>query len=83
MTRKQTAALAVAALFGSTLFAIAGEAKGVITMIDADTRMIVLEDGSTWIAGVEVDLEGLATGDTIRVVYTDGTTTLTEVTGVE
>ncbi|WP_375565742.1 DUF1344 domain-containing protein [Oceaniradius stylonematis] len=83
MTNKLTAALAGGALLASTIFAIAGEGQGVIASIDPETRMIVLEDGSSWLAADEVVLAGLAPGDTISVVYTDGTTTLTEVTKVE
>lgn len=83
MTNKLTAALAGGALLASAIFAIAGEGQGVIASIDPDTRMIVLEDGSSWLAAEEVELAGLAPGDTINVVYTDGTTTLTEVTKVE
>lgn len=83
MKRKLTAALAATALLASAHLAAAGEGEGVIASVDPDTRTIVLEDGSTWMAAEEVDLAGLAPGDTIRVVYTDGTTTLTEVTKVE
>lgn len=83
MTNKLTAALAGGALLASAIFAVAGEGQGVIASIDPETRMIVLEDGSSWLAADEVDLAGLAPGDTISVVYTDGTTTLTEVTKVE
>lgn len=83
MTKKLTAMLAAGALLGSSLFAIAGEGQGIIAQIDMDTRTIVLEDGSAWLAAEEVELASLAPGDTIQVVYTDGTTTLTEVTKVE
>ncbi|WP_349362555.1 MAG: DUF1344 domain-containing protein [Roseitalea porphyridii] len=83
MKRTLTAAMAAAALMGTALYAHAGEGEGVVASIDPETRMVVLEDGSTWTAAEEVDLSGVAPGDTISVVYTDGTTTLTEVTKVE
>ena len=83
MTNKLTAMIAATALLGTTMIASAGEGQGVIADMDPATRMIILEDGSSWMAAEEVDLSGLAPGDTINVVYTDGTTTLTEVTKVE
>ena len=75
--------LAAAMLLGSAMFAWAGEGQGVIASIDPETRTIMLEDGSTWVADAAVSLDGLTAGDTINVVFTDGTTTLTEVTKVE
>ncbi len=78
-----SAFLVGATLVGSSLFAFAGEGEGVIAALDAATRMVTLEDGSTWVAGEAVDITGLAVGDSIKVIYEDGTTTLTEVTKVE
>lgn len=83
MTKKLTAMIAATALLGSAMMAGAGEGQGVIAELDPGTRMIILEDGSSWMAADEVDLSSLAPGDTINVVYTDGTTTLTEITKVE
>ena len=70
-------------LIGSAIAAVAGEGQGVVASVDPVTRTIVLEDGSAWQAADTVDIEGLAAGDTIAVVYEDGTTILTEVTKVE
>lgn len=61
----------------------AGEGQGVIASIALDSRMIMLEDGSIWFASEVIDLEGLAAGDTIAVVYDDGTTNLTAVEKVQ
>ena len=72
-----------ATLVGSSIFAFAGEGEGVIASVDAATRTIVLEDGSTWVAAENIDISMLAAGDAIKVVYEDGTTMLTEVMKVE
>ncbi|MEL6437065.1 MAG: DUF1344 domain-containing protein [Pseudomonadota bacterium] len=72
-----------ASLTGISFHAFAGEGQGVIATVDPETRTIVLEDGSQWVAADGIDMEGLAAGDTIAVVFEDGTTTLTEVTKVE
>ena len=70
-------------LIGSAIASAAGEGQGVVASIDPVTRTIVLEDGSAWQAADTVDIEALAPGDAIAVVYEDGTTILTEVTKVE
>ena len=83
MKKWVSAVLAGTMLAGSSLFAVAGEGEGVIASVDAATRTIILEDGSTWVASENVDISELASGDAIKVVYEDGTTMLTEVTKVE
>lgn len=83
MKKYLTAALVSATLIGGAFPVFAGEGEGVVATIDSETRTVVLEDGSTWTAAEDVDIEGLAAGDMIKVVYEDGTTTLTSVEKVE
>jgi Protein of unknown function (DUF1344) len=79
MKKLVSAALAGAIFAGSAFAALAGEGEGVVASVDTATRTIVLEDGSSWVAGDEVDLEAVAAGDAIKVIYEDGTTTVTSV----
>jgi membrane protein implicated in regulation of membrane protease activity len=74
MKKLVSAALAGAILAGSSFAALAGEGEGVVASVDEATRTIMLEDGSTWTAGDDVDLTALAAGDAIKVTYEDGTT---------
>ena len=83
MRKSLTSALAGLMLMAAPLAASAGEGEGVISDINLETRMIVLEDGSNWVAAETVDLRALAPGDRISVIYEDGTTILTQVTKVE
>ena len=75
--------LAGATLIGSTILAFAGEGQGVIETIDLDNRMITLTDGSEWQAEEGVSLDGLVAGDSILVVFEDGTSNLISVTKSE
>ena len=72
--------LAGATLIGSSIFAFAGEGEGIIDTIDIDTRTITLADGSKWEVEDDIDLGGLVPGDTIYVIFEDGTTRLISVT---
>jgi hypothetical protein len=83
MKKLVSAALAGAMLVGSVFAALAGQAEGVVADVDMATRTILLEDGSSWVAGENIDLESIAAGDTIRVSYDDGTATATAVEKVE
>ena len=76
MKQLVTAMFAGAMLAGSIFAASAGEAEGIVESIDMATRTIVLADGSSWTASEAIDIAALAPGDTIRVTYEDGTTTL-------
>jgi len=79
MKKIVTAILAGVAMTATAFASLAGEGEGVIASVDAETRTIVLQDGSTWTAADDVDLAALAPGDAIKVVYEDGTTVLTSV----
>jgi len=78
-----SAALAGVMLTGTVFAAFAGEGEGVVAAVDPATRMLTLEDGSTWTAAEGVDLESLAPGDAVMVTYEDGTTTVTAVEKTE
>ncbi|MEL6203559.1 MAG: copper-binding protein [Pseudomonadota bacterium] len=75
--------LAGATLIGSTILAFAGEGQGVIETIDLDNRTITLTDGSEWQVEESVSLDGLVAGDSILVVFEDGTSNLISVTKSE
>lgn len=79
MKKLFSAALVGAMLAGSAFSVFAGEAEGIVATVDEATRTVVLEDGSSWLAADDIDLTGIAAGDTIKVTYDDGTTTLTSV----
>ncbi|GAB4355522.1 MAG: hypothetical protein Kow0026_14740 [Oricola sp.] len=79
MKKLVSAALAGVMLTGSVFAALAGESEGVVASVDPATRTITLEDGSAWTAADGVDIEALAAGDTVKVTYEDGTTTVTAV----
>ena len=68
-----------ATLIGSSLFAFAGEGEGIIDTINLDTRTITLADGSKWEVDDGIDLDNLVTGDTIYVIFEDGTSRLISV----
>jgi len=83
MKKLVSAALAGVMLTGSVFAALAGEGEGVVASVDPTTRTITLEDGSTWTAAEDIDIEALAAGDAVKVTYDDGTTTVTAVEKAE
>lgn len=74
-----SAALVSASVLGATLPVFAGEGEGVVAAIEPATGTIMLEDGTAWTVSENVDVSTLAVGDSIKVTYEDGTTTLTGV----
>lgn len=83
MKKTVTAFLVGAALVATPLTAFAGEGQGVIESIDPATRTIILQDGTTWVAAEEINLDELMSGDAVTVEFEDGTTNLTSVEKVE
>lgn len=83
MKKLVSAALAGVMLTGTVFAAFAGEGEGVVASVDPATRTITLEDGSTWTAAESVDIAALAAGDSVKVTYDDGTTTVTAVEKAE
>lgn len=68
-----------AAIAAFTTGAFAGVMEGKVQSVDPATRTIVLEDGSSYVAGDGVAIEELAAGDAVMVTYDDGTNNATAV----
>lgn len=83
MKKLIAAALVTASLAGASMPAFAGEGEGVVASVDAVTRTIMLEDGSTWTVAEDVDISALAPGAKIKVTYDDGTTNVTALETME
>lgn len=79
MKKLLSAALVSASVLGATVPGFAGEGEGVVAAIEPATGTIMLEDGTAWTVGADVDVTALAVGDSIKVTYEDGTTVLTSV----
>ncbi|MCI5074302.1 DUF1344 domain-containing protein [Oricola sp.] len=77
MNKLVSIALAGAVFAGSAVAALAGTAQGVVESIDPATRTLVLEDGTKWVLGAEIDVEAIEAGDTIEVAFEDGTNMVT------
>ncbi|NMG40611.1 DUF1344 domain-containing protein [Chelativorans sp. ZYF759] len=75
--KKFVATLAAsAAMIG---FAYAGEAEGTVASVDAETSMITLETGETFVAQDGVDIGMIAPGSQVRITYDDDTMEATDV----
>lgn len=74
-----TAAAATAFLAGS---ALAAEVEGTVKTFDPATKMLMLESGEAFVLP-DGATAAPQTGQTVKVVYNDGTTDATEVTVVE
>lgn len=75
--RKYVVALAATAAFAG--YAYAGEAEGVVSSVDPDTRTITLESGQSYVAQEGVEIDTVTTGSTVRITYDDATMEATEV----
>jgi hypothetical protein len=67
--RKILAAAAVASFFA--VAAYAGEVEGTVQGVDVDTRTILLEDGTSYVAAESIDLDGIEVGSRVKVTYDD------------
>lgn len=83
MKRLVSATLATALVSASAFAALAGVSEGVVAGVDLNARTVILQDGTAWQAGADVDLSQVEIGDTIQVTYDDGTMQLTAVEKVE
>ncbi|MFZ2101886.1 MAG: DUF1344 domain-containing protein [Oricola sp.] len=71
--------IAVAATLVATVSVFAGEVEGVVKEVNAETRIVMLEDGASYTAAEGVDLAAVAAGDKVKVTFDDGTTNATAV----
>ena len=67
--KKTLAALAIAAVIGAPLGAVAGEKEGKITKWETTTRTVTFDDGSTYQFNETVKTESLKEGSRIKVTY--------------
>lgn len=74
------AALAAAMFLSGAQASFAAQSEGVVASVDTETRIIVLEDGTSWTAAEGVDLSGIEAGDTIEITYDEGGSVATAVT---
>jgi hypothetical protein len=79
--KKVLAALSTAVLLGFAGSALAEEASGKITSVDPASRMIQLEDGTSFTVSEGVAIESLQPGTEVTVSYEeqDGKNVATEV----
>ena len=75
--KKLIIAAATIAAFSTAAFA--GQMEGKVQSVDTSSRMIMLEDGSSYVAADGVAIEELAEGDSVVVTYDDGTNNATAV----
>jgi Cu/Ag efflux protein CusF len=68
--RKSLGAAAIASLILGVSTAFAAEATATITSIDASKEMVVLDNGSTYIAPPTVKLTDFKVGQKVTVNYT-------------
>ncbi len=59
--------------------AYAGETEGTIDSVDTATGTVTLADGQTFTAGEGVDVSMLASGDSVKVTFEDGSNTATAI----
>ncbi|QKV17154.1 DUF1344 domain-containing protein [Oricola thermophila] len=71
--------IALAATFLATVSAFSGEVEGVVKEIDMDARKIVLENGNSYTLAEDIEIDGIAEGDKVKLTYDDGTTNATAV----
>jgi hypothetical protein len=67
--KKVLATLSTVALLGFAGSALAEEASGTITSVDPASRMIQLEDGTSFIVSEGVAIESLQPGTEVTVSY--------------
>jgi len=67
------AALAASAAF--IVAAYAGEVEGTVQSVDASSRTITLDDGSSYVAAEGIEIVALAPGSKVKVTFDDGTKT--------
>lgn len=75
---KKIIATAIATVAFASL-AYAGEVEGTVSAIDMDNGVITLDDGSSYTAGEDVDLEGVEEGTKVKLTVEDGSDVATAV----
>ncbi|QBK31540.1 MAG: DUF1344 domain-containing protein [Roseitalea porphyridii] len=73
--------IALAAALAATSAAVAAQMEAVIESIDADTRTVVLEDGSELLVAEGIDLSAIEAGATVMITVDDATNEVTEIVG--
>ena len=81
MRKLMIAAGAAALLAASTFAAIAADASGAITSIDAASNTVTLEDGKVYVLPTGFDAASIKVGDKVNITFdeADGKMTATEV----
>lgn len=79
--KKFVAIVLASAAMISTAFA--GEIEGVIKAVDAAAATIELESGEIFKTAEGIALEDLEAGETVKIVFTDGTDEATEISIIE
>jgi len=74
-----SAALAGVMLFASVNLSAARESAGVIAHVDMDARIVVMRDGASWFTADDVDLTGLAAGDSVQLTLWEDTEVITSI----
>lgn len=75
--RKVLAAIAITGFFAAAAYA--AEVEGTVEGIDEATRVILLDDGSSYVAAESVDLGNLQPGAKVKITYDDATMQATQV----
>lgn len=79
MTNLLSAVFAGAVLFASVNLSAARESEGVIAHVDMESRIVVMQDGASWFTADDVDLTGLAVGDTVQLTLWEDTEVITSI----
>ncbi len=69
MKKLIVSAVAAFAVMGAT-FAVAADATGNVTKIDAATKTVTLADGKAYVFPASVDITKLKVGDKVKVTFT-------------
>ncbi|MEX0956571.1 MAG: DUF1344 domain-containing protein [Rhizobiaceae bacterium] len=69
--RKILAAVTILGSFG--MAAYAAEVQGSVSGVDQETRTILLDDGTSYVAAESIDLSAIEAGATVRITYDDTT----------
>jgi hypothetical protein len=69
--RKIAAAMVALGFFA--LAAYAAEVEGKVQGVDTETRTILLDDGTSYVAAESIDLSDIELGTSIKITYDDAT----------
>lgn len=75
--RKILAAVAAVGFFA--MAAYAAEVEGTVQGVDETSRMILLDDGTSYVAADSVDLAGVEPGSKVKITFDDATMQATAV----